>query len=167
MPTAFTAPPRRRRRIVVGATFGVIALGILAATFFLDSKPDHPDVSSHFKACLLTSANSIDADPVWRGVQASNGTGSINAQKLVVPTDATGEAGPYFASLVASQCRLIVADGTTFSADLLAVASMNPATKFVSVGTPVTLPNVRNITYPLTEPSRITEEVLAAQRATG
>lgn len=167
MPAALTTPARRRRRIVLGAAFGAIASGILAAALLLDTEPDHPDVSSHFKACLLTSANSADTDRVWRGVQASAGAGSINAQKLVVPDDATEEAGPYFASLIASQCRLIVADGTNFSADLQAVASVNPATKFVIVGTPVTLPNVRNIPYPVTEPSRITEEVMAAQRAAG
>jgi hypothetical protein len=167
MPAALTTSPQRRHRIAIGTAFGAIALGILAAALLLDSEPDHPDVSSHFKVCLLTSANSPDTDPVWRGVQASAGAGSINAQKLVVPNDAINEAGPYVASLIASQCRLIVADGTTLSADLQAVASINPATKFVSVGTPVTLPNVRNIPYPVTEPSRITEEVLAAQRAAG
>jgi basic membrane lipoprotein Med (substrate-binding protein (PBP1-ABC) superfamily) len=168
MPTALTTtPPRSGRRIAIIAAFGASALGILAAVLLLNTEPDHPDVSSHFKTCLLTSANSPDTDRVWRGVQASTGAGSINAQKLVVPNDATTEAGPYFASLIASQCRLIVADGQTFSADLQAVASTNPATKFVNVGTPVNLPNVRNIPSPVTEPSRITEEVLAAQRAAG
>lgn len=140
-------------------------MGILAAAFLLDTEPDHPDVSSHFKTCLLTSANSADTELVWRGVQASTGAGTINAQKLVVPDDATGETGPYFAGLIASQCRLIVADGTNLFADFQAVASANPATKFVNIGTPVTLPNVRNIPYPATEQSRITDEVLAAQRA--
>ena len=140
-------------------------MGILVALFLPDSKTDYPDVSSHFKTCLLTSANSADTDLVWRGVQASTGAGTINAQKLVVPNDAAGESGPYFAGLIASQCRLIVADGTNLSADIPAVASANPATKFVNIGTPVTLPNVRNIPYPATEQSRITEEVLAAQRA--
>lgn len=140
-------------------------MGILAAAYLLTPEPDYPDVSSHFKTCLLTSANSTDADLVWRGVQASIGAAPINAQKLVVPGDAAGEAGPYFAGLIASQCRLIVADGTNLFTDFQAVASANPATKFVNVGTPVTLPNVRNIPYPATEPKRITDEVLAAQRA--
>jgi basic membrane lipoprotein Med (substrate-binding protein (PBP1-ABC) superfamily) len=159
-----------RPRIVVTVAVGSLILVAAAVWIFIladssDRPPvAAPDVSKNFKVCQLDTQSSAEATTVWRAVQAAAGKAPINAQRLTLPATADEDPIPYFNSLLALHCQLVVTVGTGLSAATQTVAANKPQQNFLNIGTPTNLANVRTIALPLTKPDVITAAVLAAQR---
>ena len=163
---------RRHFRLTVGAAAAlVVAVVTVLVVFVFTSGPApsaQPDISSNFKVCLLDSAQGEgDAKIVWNGVQSATKKVPINAQQLTVPAGSGVDPAPYLNSLVQLHCQLVITSGVELADALKAAATNNPDIRFLHIGDPVDLPNVRTVQGAAVTSTLIRDEVLdAARRAT-
>jgi len=146
------------------AGVGVTLLLVLAFTD--DSAPlARTDISSKFKVCLLDVAQGgSDAKIVWNAVRSAAEEAPINAQHLTVPAGSNVDPAPYLNSLIELHCHLVIISGVELGEALKAAAANHPDARFLSIGVPVDLPNVRTIPISEETPTLIRDEVLATAR---
>lgn len=148
-------------------TVGIAALAVaIAAVVTILVWPGSPtttprvaytNISRNYKTCLLTTAqNAAQAAPVWKALQNATTRAPINAQQLTATDGATDQLTPYFNTLIALHCQLIVTTGTDLTDALTTVASSNPRSHFLNIGTAINRPNIHTIPTPLTNPDTIT-----------
>lgn len=136
----------------LGAAGAVTALGVLL--FGGGSHTPHVvanNISRNFRACLITTdPDQPSAQASWSGLRDAARTGTINAQRIVVPAAAktSKERLPYVESLVQRQCGLIVSAGPHLDEAIAAAAAKDPHQRFLTTGTPLGLPNTTTLTHP-------------------
>jgi hypothetical protein len=159
----------RHRVRTAGITAAVLAI---AAVVVIVSWPNsatttpiaYTNISRNYKTCLITTTgDATQAAPMWKAIQTATTRAPINAQQLIPPTGTTAELLPYFNSLLALHCQLVVAAGPDLTDALTATATANPRVHFLDVGaTNVSKPNVHHIAQ--ADPNAITSYVLGATR---
>jgi basic membrane lipoprotein Med (substrate-binding protein (PBP1-ABC) superfamily) len=156
-----------RRTVVAAAALVAIAVTLLLVLVF-DEDPAPParhDISSNFKVCVLDATQGDDsAKTVWNAVRSTAEKAPINTQHLVVPAGSGVDPAPYLNSLIELDCQLVVTSGAELAETLKAVATNNPDTRFLNIGAPVDLPNVRTIPVSEATSTMISDEVLSAAR---
>ena len=132
-----------RFRWIALAVGGLVLVGAGWLLFGRSSQPQQQaiySVSQNYRVCLASTAA---ATPAWPALQAAHG--AINAQQVTVPASAVGDQVPYLNGLLALKCRLIVVAGADLHDAATTVAKANPKQQFVTVGTPLNLPNVHDL----------------------
>lgn len=140
---------RRARVLALGGT-AVVAAGCLAAGLVLGQAPA-PRARQYlaFTACLLTDAHGLAgpvAGPVWAGMQQASLATHAKVEYLPVTSGSTAAAAaPVLASLVARQCKVVVAAGQAQVAAVAASARRYPSVRFAVVGGRVAGRNVTDV----------------------
>jgi hypothetical protein len=165
--SALTVVGRHR---VIAAGVGAIVIAILVAILVWPSNPPSPpvaytNISRNYKTCLLsTTQDAAESAPVWKAIQDATAHAPVNAQQLTPPVGNTDQLTPYFNSLIALRCQLIVSVGDDLADALVITAASNPRLHFLNIGSPTHQANIHTIPTPLTKPDSVTEYVLAATR---
>ncbi|MFR9799521.1 hypothetical protein ACL02U_27050 [Streptomyces sp. MS06] len=157
--------PSGRRLSAIAGTLAVT--GLLAwLTVTLLAGPHIPkvvasNVSQNFRACLINDQRDATmAQPVWSALQQSASGSDVNAQRIEVPQSDQSASLPYVNSLVQRKCGLIIAVGPNLHSAVVSAARHNPHQNFISIGTPISLPNVRS--YSATELSTVISAIRQA-----
>ena len=160
----------RHRALTAGITAAVIAVATVAVILTWPSKPAtqpvaYTNISRNYKTCLLTTTQDAAlAAPIWQAIQQATTHAPINAQQLTPPTGTTTQLIPYFNSLIALHCQLVITTGADLTDALTTIAARNPRTHFLNIGSSINQPNIHSIITPLTNPDTITTYVLNATR---
>jgi basic membrane lipoprotein Med (substrate-binding protein (PBP1-ABC) superfamily) len=135
------------------AAAGLVAGGCVALVLVLSSvSAPVPRARQYlaFTACLLTDARGLGgpvAAPAWAGMQAASLATHAKVEYLPVMSGPTAaDAAPVLASLVARQCKVVVAAGQAQAAAVAASARRYPAVRFAVVGGRAAGPNVTEVT---------------------
>ncbi|HEV3358529.1 MAG TPA: hypothetical protein VG247_17165 [Pseudonocardiaceae bacterium] len=158
----------RHRALAAGITAAVFVATTISVIVAWPNKPAtqqvaYTNISRNYKTCLLTTTqNSFQAAPIWKAIRQATTHAPINAQQLTPPTGTTAQLVPYFNSLIALHCQLIVTTGTDLTDALATTATNNPDSHFVNIGTAINQPNIHTIITPLANPDVITTYVLNA-----
>jgi basic membrane lipoprotein Med (substrate-binding protein (PBP1-ABC) superfamily) len=166
IPTFFAG----HRAVSAGIVAGALAIAAVVTILVWPSSPTAPpivyaNVSRNYKACLITTTqDAAQAAPVWKAIQSAAIHAPINAQQIIPPTGTTDQLIPYFNSLIALHCQLIVTTGTDLTDALTTIATQNPRVRFLKIGAAISQPNIHTIPTPLTNPDSITAYVVSATR---
>ena len=166
---------RRGRVIAAGGTAaGLVAVVVVIAVVVSGPQPRARRYLA-FTACLLTDGRGLAGArvaPVWAGMQDASLATHAKVEYLPVTTGSTvGAAAPFVASLVARQCKVVVAAGPAQVGAVLAAAGRYPQVRFAVVGGAGGKPGGRNVTVvggpPGSVRSAVDGLVTSAVRASG
>ncbi len=130
---------RRTRLAAACGAVGVVVIAIILVVAASGSKPQ-PRARQYlaFTACLLTDARGLagsQAAQAWAGLEDASSATHAKVQYLQVTTGSTeAEAAPFLASLVARECKVVVAAGPAQVAAVAADAHRFPSVRFAVVG---------------------------------
>ncbi|MEU9243755.1 BMP family ABC transporter substrate-binding protein [Streptomyces sp. NPDC048385] len=103
------------------------------------------NISRNFRACLINDQHdSAMAQSVWSSLQQATSGAAVNAQHLEIPKSGTAASLPYINSLVQRHCGLIISVGPDLHDAVTTAARHNPHQRFIIVGSPIKLANVRS-----------------------
>jgi basic membrane lipoprotein Med (substrate-binding protein (PBP1-ABC) superfamily) len=161
-----------RHWLAAGAA-GLLAIALGAAAVALltrGSSPQAPTAASQYTAsvaCLLTDSHGISAAPastVWAGMEdAARATHAKATYLTVNGPDTAANAIPYASSLIEEHCNVVLAVGTPQAGALIHIATRNPRTSFVIVGSstgPATA-NLKTISIGASTRSQVEQAVAA------
>lgn len=131
---------------------GTLVAAVLLAwlTIALSAGPRTPkivanNISRNFRACLINDQQDASAAwPVWSALQKAASGAAINAQRIQVPKSSASAPLPYVNSLMQRNCGLIISVGPHLHDAVTTAAQHNPHQRFITVGPPIKLPNVRS-----------------------
>ncbi|WP_137816398.1 hypothetical protein [Gandjariella thermophila] len=118
----------------------------------------YTNISRNFRTCLFTT-DPAAAAPIWQAVQQAAADQPINAQRFTAPHGTPADLTPYLNGLIATKCKLIVAVGTDLHDTVSTVASANPSTEFINIGSTTALSNIHDLPA---DPHQIRQLVLDA-----
>ncbi|MCX3058380.1 type 1 periplasmic-binding domain-containing protein [Streptomyces beihaiensis] len=157
--------PRRTR--LIAATAALATTGLLAwLAVTLPAGPKSPafvanNISGNYRACLINSRRDEGvAQPVWSALQEATHGAPVNLQHTLVPKSGTAASLPYLNGLVQRHCGLIISVGPDLHTAVTTAARRNPHQRFIAIGRPVGLPNVRSYS-----PARRSAAVRAVREA--
>ncbi|MFD8811221.1 hypothetical protein ACFV23_06975 [Streptomyces sp. NPDC059627] len=82
--------------------------------------------------------------PVWSSLQKLTSGDAVNARHIQIPKSSTAASLPYVNSLVQRHCGLIISVGPDLHDAVTTAARHNPHQRFIIVGSPIKLANVRS-----------------------
>ncbi|MFJ8580373.1 hypothetical protein [Micromonospora sp. NPDC093277] len=128
---------RRAKWIAGGCLFAALAVGMIFIAIDNRGEPRARQYGS-FTSCLLTDQDGIGgvvAAPVWSGMQDASLATLTKIQYLsVIGAQTTDNAGTFVASLVQSQCDLVILAGEVPVSAAGASSGRFPEQRFVAVG---------------------------------
>lgn len=142
-----------RSRVLTVAGAAVVVAGCVAVGVMV-SLPSAPRARQYlaFTACLLTDAHGLNGQPaatVWAGLEDASLATHAKAEYLPVMTGPTAaDAAPFVASLVARQCKVVIAAGQAPSAAVAVSARRYPGVQFAVVGGKAAGRNVTQLAGP-------------------
>lgn len=163
----FNAAAGYRRRIMLIVTvIGVIAVAV-AATVALSrshrSTVSQTGTAGEYRACLVTTTgDATTANPVWQAIQAADNGIVVNTQRTLISATSPDTQVSDLYGVLSSQCGLVVTVGSDLHDAVTTVATAKPAQQFLSIGSPIALANVQDLSATPVPTAEITKVVQQA-----
>jgi hypothetical protein len=160
----FTAAAGFRRRIIL--IVAVIGVVVVAAAITVTLTRSHRGAvsqtggASEYRACLVTTTgDAATANPVWQAIQAADNGIVVNTQRTLISATSPATQVSDLYGVLGSQCGLVVTVGSDLHDAVTAVATAKPTQQFLSIGSPVALANVQDLSATPVPAAEITKIV--------